>query len=234
MNTLGDYHDLYLKTDVLLLADVFEKFMSTCLDYYGLDLCHYFSSPGLSWDAMLNMTKTKLDLILDIIMYLFIEKRMRGGICYIAKTHSKANNQYMECYDSSTESKYITYLDANNLYGWAMSQYLPYSGFKWLSEKEISDFCFNFSSENSSIGYILEVDLEYPSELHYLHNDYPLAPKKLAISQKMLSKYCSDIVDEYGIKIGGVNKLVSNLGNKSKHVVHYRNLVVFVIKNEID
>ena len=126
MNTMGGYHDLYLKTDVLLLADVFEK-------------C-YFSSPGLSWDAMLKMTKIELDLISDIDIHLFIEKGMRSGISYVAKRHSKANNKYMECYDSSKENKYITYIDANNLYGWAISQYLPYSGFKWLNQKEIGDF----------------------------------------------------------------------------------------------
>ena len=112
-------------------------------------------------------------------MHLFIEKGMRGGISYITKRFSKGNNKYMESYGSSKESKYITYLNANNLYGWAMSQYLPYSGFKWLNKKEISDFCLNSVSENSSIGYILEVDLEYPSELHDLHNDYALAPEKL-------------------------------------------------------
>ena len=93
MNTVGDYHDLYLKADVLLLADVFEKFINTCLEYYGLDPCHYFSSPGLSSDAMLKMTKIELELISDIGMYLFIEKGMRGGISYIAKRHSKANKQ---------------------------------------------------------------------------------------------------------------------------------------------
>ena len=101
---MGDYHDLYLKTDVLLLANVFEKFISTCLDYYRLDPCHYFSSLGLSWDAMLKMIRLELELISDIDMHLFIEKRMRGGISYIAKRHSKANNKYMECYDSSKES----------------------------------------------------------------------------------------------------------------------------------
>ena len=120
-------------------------------------------------------------------MHFFIEKRMRGGISYIPERHNKANDKYMECYDSSEESKCITYLDANNLYGWALSQYLPYSGFKWLNQKEISDFCLNSISENSSIGYILEVDLKYPSELHELHNDYPLAPEKFEISQNMLS-----------------------------------------------
>ena len=116
------------------------------------------------------------------------------------------------------------YLDPNNLFGWAMTQYLPYGGFKWLSKKEIDEFDLNLVKENSSGGYILEVDLEYPSELHDFHNDYPLAPEKLEISQKMLSKYCSDIADKYGIKIGGVNKLVPNLRNKEIYVVHYRNL----------
>ena len=100
-NTIGDYREFYLKADVLLLADVFEKFINTCLDYYGLDLCHYFSSPGLSWDVMLKMTGIELELISDIDVHLFIEKGMRGSISYIAKRHSKVNNKYMECYDSS-------------------------------------------------------------------------------------------------------------------------------------
>ena len=149
------------------------------MDYYGLDPCNYFSSPGLSWDAMLKMTKIELDLISDIDMHLLIEKRMRGGISYIAKRYSKANNKYMESYNSSKGSKYITYLDANNLYGWAMSHYFPYDIFKWLNQKKICDFCLNSISENNSICYILEIDLEYPSKLHELHNDYPLAPEKL-------------------------------------------------------
>ena len=203
---------------------MFEKFIKTCLDYYRLDLCHYFSSPGLSWDAMLKMTGVELELISDIDMYSFIEKGMRDSISYIAKRHSKANNEYTENYVSSKENVFIMYLDANNLFGWAMTQYLPYGGFKWLSKKEIDEFDLNLVKENSSGGYIFEVDLEYPSELHDFHNDYPLAPEKLEISQKMLSKYCSDIADKYGIKIGGVNKLVPNLRNKEIYVVHYRNL----------
>ena len=137
MNSVGDYHDLYLKTGVLLLADVFEKFINTCLDYYGLDPGHYFTSPGLSWDAMLNMTGIELELISDIDMHLFIEKGMRGGISYIAKRHSQANNKYMKRYDSSKKSIYITYIDAKNLYGWAMTHHLTYSGFKWLNQKKL-------------------------------------------------------------------------------------------------
>ena len=95
MKNMGDYHDHYLKKDVLLLADVFEKFIDTCLKYYGLDPCHYFSSPGLSWDAMLKMTGVKLEKISDIGKYLFIEKGLRGGISYIAKRYAKPNNKYM-------------------------------------------------------------------------------------------------------------------------------------------
>ena len=105
MNTVGDYHDIYLKTDVLLLADDFQKFISVCLDYYGLDSCHNFSGSELIWDAMLKMTGIELELISDIDMHLFIEKGMRGGISYFAKRHSKANNKYMKCYDSGKESK---------------------------------------------------------------------------------------------------------------------------------
>ena len=135
LQSMGEYHNLYLKSDVLLLADVFENFRKTCIQYYKLDPCHYFTSPGLSWDAMLTMTNIKLELTVDIDMFQFIEKGMRGGISYIANRYGRANNKYMKEYDEKAPSKYIMYLDANNLYGWAMSQYLPTGGFKWLTEK---------------------------------------------------------------------------------------------------
>ena len=115
MNTTGDYHNLYLKTDLLLLTDAFEKFINTCLKYYGLDPCHYFSSPGLSLDTMLKMTGIELEPISDIKMHLFIEEGMRRDISYIAKRYSKAKNKYITYYDSS-KSKLIIYLDTNNLY----------------------------------------------------------------------------------------------------------------------
>ena len=120
LESMSDYDNHYLKKDVLLLADVFEKFIDTCLKFYGLDPCHYFSSPGLSWDAMLKMTGVKLEKISDIDKYLFIEKGLRGGISYIAKRYAKANNKYMNDYDSKKPSKFITYLDMNNLYGWGL------------------------------------------------------------------------------------------------------------------
>ena len=114
MKNMGDYHNHYLKKDVLLLADVFEKFIDTCLKFYGLDPCHYFSSPGLSWDAMLKMTGVKLEKIFDIDMYLLIEKGLRGGISYIAKRYSKANNKYIKNNDPKKPSIYISYVDMNN------------------------------------------------------------------------------------------------------------------------
>ena len=135
IKNLVEYHDLYLKIDVLLLCDVFEKFISTCLNYYGLDPCYYFSSPGLSWDVMLTMTRIKLEHISDIDMHLFIVKGMKGGISYIAKRHSKTNNKYMENYDSTKEDIFIMFFDINNLYGGAMEKYLPHIGFKWLAKK---------------------------------------------------------------------------------------------------
>ena len=121
---MSDYHDHYLKKDVLQLADNFEKFIGTCLKYYGLDPSHYFSSPGLSWDTMLKMTGIELKKKKDIDQYLFIEKELRGGISYIAKRHSKANNEYCPDYDKNKPSTFISYLDMNNLYGWAMSIFL--------------------------------------------------------------------------------------------------------------
>ena len=164
---MGDYHGHYLKKDVLLLA-VFEKFIGMCVPFYKLDPCHCFSSPGLSWEAMLKMTGVKLEKISGIGMYLFIEKGLRGGISYLAKKYAKANNKYKKNYDPTKPSIYMSYLDMNNLYGCGMSDYLPYGGFKWI--KSVYNFDVNSISEKSPTGYILEVDLEYPGELHVLHN----------------------------------------------------------------
>ena len=175
---------------------------------------------------MLKMTNIKLQKISDIGKYLFIEKGLRGGISYIAKRYAKANNKYLNDYDPKKPSTFISYLDMNNLYGWAMSEYLPYGRFKWL--KNIDKFDIMSISDKSPIGYFLEVDLEYPEELHELHNDFPLAPEKIAVSSDMLSKYCKKFADEYEIKVGDVKKIMSNLGNKTNYVLHYKNLQLYL------
>ena len=160
------------------MVDTFEKFISTCLKYYGLDPCHYFSAPGLSWDAMLKMTKIELEKVSDPDKYMFFEQGMRGGVSYINKRYSKANSKYCKDYDKEKPKNYIIYLDMNNVYGHAMSQYLPYANFKWV--RNINNFEQKLIQikTDSLTGYILEVDLEYSQELHDIHNDYSLEPKK--------------------------------------------------------
>jgi len=222
IKNMGEYHDLYLKSDVLLLADVFENFRNTCQHFYKLDPAHYYTSPGLAWDAALKMTEIKLELITDIDMYLMVERGIRGGISTITNRYSEANNKYIEQYNKDEESKYVIYLDANNLYGWAMSKYLPTGGFKWVSDIDVT----KISDENEK-GYILEVDLEYPEELHGDHSDYPLAPENIRIDKSMLSEYSENLMDKFEMGNQNINKLVPNLNDKTKYIVHYRNLKLY-------
>ena len=221
LQNMGEYHDLYLQKDILLLTDVFENFRKTCLTYYGLDPLHYITSPGLAWDAMLKMTGINLELITDIDMQLFIEKGLRGGISYIAHRHAKANNKFIKNYDPDKQSSYIMYLDANNLYGWAMSKPLPYRNFRWVNADSVI-------AKEYGIGHIYEVDLEYPEDLHDLHNDYPCAPEKLKVTDDMLSDYCREIKEKFKISSGNVNKLIPTLSDKKNYVLHERNLKLYL------
>ena len=136
MKTMKDYYDLYLRCDVLLLADVFEKFRNNSLKSYELCPTHYLSAPALRWNAMLNKTKVKLELIPDPDMNIFFEKGIRGGVSYISNRYSKANNKYLKFCDSKQESKHVIYLDAYNLHGYVMSKFVPTSGFRWIDPKE--------------------------------------------------------------------------------------------------
>ena len=226
--SLGDYHDLYLRSDVLLLADVFENFRDICINYYKLDPAHFYTSPGLSWQACLRMTKIESELLTDPDMYLFIEEGLRGGISMISNRYSKANNPYIAGYDKDQKTNYIIYLDANNLYGNSMSQPLPEGGFVWLNEEEIIDLDLTNIADDSEEGYILEVDLEYPPDLHDLHSDYPLAPEKMKVTTDMLSPYCQQLASDLHLKPGSVSKLVPNLNDKTKYIVHYRNLKLYL------
>ena len=127
---LGEYDDLYVQSDTLLLADVFENFKYMCINIYKLDPAKFCSAPGLAWQAALKKTKVKLDLLTDIDMLLMVEKGIRGGICHSIYRYAKANNKYMKDYDKNKESQYLQYWDVNNLYGWVMLQKLPVTNFE--------------------------------------------------------------------------------------------------------
>ena len=174
---------------------------------------------------MLKMAAIKIKLIIDPGMYIFFEKGTRGGISYISNRYSKANNKYLKSLDPKQELKHIIYLDANNLYGYAMSKFLPASGFKWIDPEE---FDLNKYTSSSSKGDVLKVDLEYPKELLELHNDYTLAPDKIEIKREMLSEYQLKIADLYNFPISNVKKLVPNFFDKEKFVVHYENLQLYL------
>ena len=207
MKTFKEYLELYNVTDVLLLADVFENFRDICLKNYGLDPVHYYTAPGLAWDAMLKMTKINLELLSDIDKLLMVEKGIRGGISIISNRYGKANNKYMKDYNKKEASKYLMYVDANNLYGAAMSEKLPVHSFKWMTNQEIENLFNNQIVQVwEKTPCILEVDLEYPEELHDLHNDYPLCPERVECDK-------------------GVKKLIPNLRHKNNYVIHYKNLI---------
>ena len=196
MKNLKDYHNLYNQADVLLLADIFENFRDICIKNYNLDPAHYYTAPGLAWDAALNVTKVELELLTDIDMLLMVEKGIRGGVSMINNRYGKANNKYMgKSFKDIEPYKYITYLDANNLYSWAMSKPFPTHGIK----RKV-----NVLETWEKHSCILEVDLKYPKSLHDLHSDYALAPEQMEVNK--------------------VNKLIPNLWNKKNYVIHCENL----------
>ena len=205
MNNLGDYHDLYVQSDTLLLADIFENFRNISLKTYGLDPAYFMSLPGFAWYACLKITRVRLELISHINMLLMIESGMRGGVCHVIRSYAEANNKYMDNYDESKVSSFLQYLDANNLYGSPMTDKLPVGGFKWV--KNVSKIDEEFIKKydgNNNIGYFLKVDAECPKELLDLHSDLP------SLLEKM--------------EINGHSKLVCTLYDKKGYVAHIRNI----------
>ena len=150
----------------MLLADVFEFFRQSCLENYELDPAHFVSLPGLAWQACLKKTNVELELLTDYDMVLMVEEGIRGGICHAMQRYAKANNKYMKDYDKKKKSSYIQYLDANNLYGKAMTEKLPVRGFRWMDDisKTDEDFVKGYN-KNDNKGYILDVDVYYPNKL---------------------------------------------------------------------
>lgn len=232
IQTMGEYHDLYLLCDVLLLADVFERFRSVSLKSFQLDPAQYYTLAGMCWSACLKMTGVELELLTDIEQYQMIEKGVRGGVSMMTMRYAEANNPYIgECYDSTKPNVYLGYFDMNNLYGGAMVEALPTNDFQWLSDEEISDLEVMSVEKDAKTGYILEVTLDYPSHLHDFHNDMPLAPESLSIKVEDLSPYCRNLFQKLNKQknTGKISKkLVPTLRTKEKYVVHYRNLQFYL------
>ena len=202
IHNLGDYHDLYLRTDVVLLANMYEAFRETSLEHYKLDPAHFYTSPGLAWKACLKCTGIRLELLPDPNMLLMFEHAIRDGITQAVCKYAAANNPYMgDKFDPNEDTTYLQYLDANNLYGWAMSQPLPTGGFRWVDTEpnEISEL-----ATRTDKGYILEVDVSYPKELRNTHNDLPFMCERMEINR--------------------VEKLVPNLRDKKGYVIHVKAL----------
>ena len=200
-----EYHNLYIQTDTFLPADVFEKFRYKCIEIYELDPSYFYSAPGLVWQAYLKIRDVKLELLTDYDMLLIVEKGIRGWICQSAYRYAKANNKYTKNYDKKIESLHPSHLDANNLYGWAMSKKLPVNRFKWENNLSMfnEDFIKNYD-ENSDESYFLQVDIEYPKKLYDSHKDLPfLSDRK---------------------KLGKVEKFLCAIEDKETYVIHIRAL----------
>ena len=202
IRNLGDYHDLYLRMDVVLLANVFEAFRDTCLKHYKLDPARFYTSPGLAWCACLKCTGIRLELLTDPDMLLMFEQSIRGGITQAVRKYALANNKYMgDKLNPNEDTTYLQYLGPNNLYGWAMSQPLPTGGFKCVdvNSNEISEL-----ATRTDKGYILEVDVSYLKDLHDSHNDLPSMCERMGIN--------------------GVEKLVPSLRDKKNYFIHIQAL----------
>jgi hypothetical protein len=218
-----DYHNLYLVTDVLLLADIWENFRRVCYNNYSLDCEYYYTAPSLSFDAMLKYTKIdgkkiELELLTDLVMYEFVEKGIRGGISQISHRHALANNKYMADYDKSKEDSYIVYLDANALYSGAMCEYLPYKDFKWNHDKWDTDSIVKLGDKDSK-GYLFEVDLHIPEKLHNYMNNYPPCPENISIEKDDLNQW-----QQENYKKSNIKKLCLTFKDKKEYVVNYRYL----------
>ena len=202
---LGDYHDLYVQNDTLLLANVFKTFRNMCIKVYELDPAHFLSAPGLSWQTCLKKTEVELELITNPDMLLMVKNRIRGGICHAILRYAKANKKYMKDYNKDEEESSSQYNDANNLYGLAMSEPLPVDGFEWMKDlSKIDEDFIKSCDENSDKGHILEADVEYLKNLHNLNSNLPFLPERM--------------------KIDKFRKLVSNLYDKKGYVLHITSL----------
>ncbi|XP_039284341.1 uncharacterized protein LOC120351379 isoform X1 [Nilaparvata lugens] len=244
INSLGEYHDLYLLSDCLLLADIFQNFRTVFFTIYKLDVSHFVSLPHFSLNAMLYLTKVRLELISNADMNLLIESGLRGGLSVIPHRHAVANNKYMGAnYNPAIENSFLLYLDCTSLYAHTMIAYkLPESNFRFLSQDEITALGdFTSIHDEAETGYIIEADLSYPVNLHELHNSFPLAPLKDQPPYNLFSPYQTDNTvalrreaaarrpsPDTAASATASSRLLATLYNRKRYVLHYRNLKLYL------
>ena len=225
---LTDFHNVYVLSDTVLLADVFENFRNLSIKQYRLDPAHFVSLPSYTLDACLLKCKVKLELITDPSIFCFIESGLRGGLCKVTCRHAKANNPLLENYNSNHETSYISYVDCNSLYASVMTKCLPTGGFRFLDKNEIESIDFMSIPDDNKYGYIIQCDLQYPRYLHDLHNDYPIACQKKIVSEDMLSPYTKQLMKKLNAKLGNCPKLIADLNDKTNYICHYVNLKQYI------
>ena len=227
---LKDYLEAYLKLDVTLLADVFENFRALNYKHYGLDVAKYISLPGFAFDAMLFKTKAELELITDAEQYDFLQKGIRGGLSGQFLRYARANHRDHAEYDDREPATYLHMFDCNSLYSYCLCKRLPVGGFRWLQSEEVTQMNIETMPDEGDIGYIMEVDLQYPKTKHWEHSGFPLAPVKKKIKLDELSPYNKQIQNSSGTKklFTNAEKLVQTLEDKDRYVVHYRVLKLYL------
>ena len=201
MRNMGEYHDLYVQSDTIMLADIFGNFRNKCMKIYQLNPAHFLSAPGLTWEACLKKTKIKLELLTDKNILLMFEEGTRGGMCQAIYRYATANNKYTRNYNKNITSSYLEYLDGNNLYGWAMCKKLPVGKFKWSKNLSIyTEQAIKNYDDNNDYGLLLEVDVEYPRKIASKHRNLPFLPERR--------------------KINKIEKLVATLEDKERYVIY--------------
>ena len=223
--TFGCYHDVYLITDVLALAEVMLAYSRFSMTHYGIDPIHYASAPAAAFDAMMQMTNAKIELISDVEIYRAFEQAIRGGVAMAVHPHTVAHNKYTrltegdESLAERDDDSFIVSLDENNMYGGAMSRFLPSSGFRWLTHEEVANFRLaTLSEEDGPVGFLLDVDLQFPRELHDYFNDFPPAPESIMVEDKWLSELQRQAFNTE--KRARSQKLVPHLNDHRHYHVH--------------
>ena len=217
MQNLGEYHDFYVQSDTLQLADVFEKFREKCIEIYQLDPAHFVSAPGLAWQACLKKTKIKLELLTDINMLLMFEEVIRGGMCQSIIKYASTNNKYMKNFNKKILSSYLMYLDTNNLYGWAMITKFSVGKFEWIHPNDYTEDLIKSYDDNDDYGAILKVDIKYLKELLNKHKDLPFLPERRKINKTNKLTTCIEDKEKYVVHISALKQAL-NHGLKIKKV----------------